>query len=323
MTGRTGDGTSVLVLLGPTACGKTAIALEVARRLDGEIVSGDSRAFFVGLDVVTAKPSPAERSLVPHHLVDCVPLRGTYDAMAFRADVARLVPEIAARGRVPMIVGGGTLYLGAILRGVFEGPGTNAAFRQSLRGIPVAELHRRLAGVDPAAAAKIHENDRLRIERALEVHTATGVPISTWQAQASPLPFHFVVVGLCRERDDHRRALRERVEGMIAAGLVEEAARLRQDGLEPEDQAARTIGIPEAWAVLDGTLARDELAPTLARVTWQLARRQAAWFRRDAVTRWIDVSGRPAEDVAKEIETTWNERKRPTPRDRSSTSVSF
>jgi len=322
VTGRAGDGTSVLVLLGPTACGKTAIALEVAGRLDGEIVSADSRAFFVGLDVVTAKPSPAERSLVPHHLVDCVPLRGTYDAMAFRADVARLVPEIAARGRVPMVVGGGTLYLGAILRGVFEGPGTNAAFRQSLRGIPVAELHRRLAGVDPAAAARIHENDRLRIERALEVHTATGVPISTWQGQASPLPFHFVGVGLCRERDDHRRAIRERVEGMIAAGLVEEAARLRQDGLLPGDQAARTIGIPEAWGVLDGTLARDELAATLAATTWKLVRRQMSWFRRDVVTRWIDVSARSVADVAKEIEAQWTEGKDQTSGDRSSTNVS-
>ncbi|MCX6094746.1 MAG: tRNA (adenosine(37)-N6)-dimethylallyltransferase MiaA [Candidatus Bipolaricaulota bacterium] len=271
-------------------------------------MSADSRAFFVGLDVVTAKPSPAQRSLVPHHLVDCVPLLGTYDVMAFRADVARLVPEIAARGRVPMVVGGGTLYVGAILRGVFEGPGTNPAFRRSLRGVPVGDLHKRLAGVDPAAAARIHGNDRLRIERALEVYEATGRPISEWQVQASPLPLRFVVLGLCRERDDHRRAIAERVEGMIAAGLLEEAARLRQDGLRPDDQAARTIGIPEAWAVLDGTMARDELPSTLAATTWKLVRRQMSWFRRDAVAQWIGVSRRSAEDVAKEIVTAWDER---------------
>ncbi len=322
MASLTGDGASALVLLGPTACKKTAIALEVAQHLDGEILSADSRAFFVGLDVVTAKPSSAERSLVPHHLVDCVPLRGTYDAMAFRADVARLVPEIAARGRVSMVVGGGTLYLGAILRGVFEGPGTNPTFRQSLHGVTVADLHGRLAEVDPAAAAKIHGNDRLRIERALEVYEATGTPISTWQAQASPLPFPFVVLGLCRERDDHRRAIAERVEGMISAGLLEEAARLRQDGLRPDDQAARTIGIPEAWAVLDGTMARDELAPTLAATTWKLVRRQMSWFRRDAVARWIDVSGRSAKDVAKEIVTEWNERAHDTRWNPMSTSAS-
>jgi len=322
VAGLTGDGAPVLVLLGPTACRKTAIALEVARRLDAEIISADSRAFFVGLDVVTAKPSLAERSLVPHHLVDCVPLRGTYDVMAFRADVARLVPEIAARGAVPMVVGGGTLYLGAILRGVFEGPGTNPSFRRALRGVPVGDLHRRLADVDAAAAAKIHGNDRLRIERALEVYEATGRPISEWQAEASPLPFRFVVLGLCRERDDHRRAIAERVEGMIAAGLLEEAARLRQDGLRPDDQAARTIGIPEAWAVLDGTMARDELAATLAATTWTLVRRQMSWFRRDAVAQWIDVSGRGTEDVAKEIVAAWDERTRGTPKDARSTSAS-
>ncbi|MDD4903190.1 MAG: tRNA (adenosine(37)-N6)-dimethylallyltransferase MiaA [Candidatus Bipolaricaulis sp.] len=320
--GRSDAGTAVLVLLGPTACGKTAVSLEVARRLDGEILSADSRAFFVGLDVVTAKPSPAERRAVPHHLVDCVPLRGTYDAMAFRADVARRVPEIAARGRVPIVVGGGTLYLGAILRGVFEGPGTDAAFRRSLRDVPVEDLHRRLSDVDPIAAAKIHGNDRLRIERALEVHGATGRPISEWQAKASPLPFTFVVLGLFRERDDHRRAIAARVDTMLADGLVEEAARLRQDGLEPGDQAARTIGIPEAWAVLDGRMGREELAVTLTQATWQLARRQTAWFRRDAVARWIDVSGRSPEDVAKEIEAEWSERKRGIREPRPSTSVS-
>ncbi|MGD9676661.1 MAG: tRNA (adenosine(37)-N6)-dimethylallyltransferase MiaA [Candidatus Bipolaricaulia bacterium] len=320
--GRSDAGTAVLVLLGATACGKTAVSLEVARRLDGEIVSADSRAFFVGLDVVTAKPSPAERRIVPHHLVDCVPLRGTYDAMAFRADVARRVPEIAARGRVPIIVGGGTLYLGAILRGVFEGPGTDAAFRRSLRGVPVLDLHRRLSGVDPVAAARIHRNDRLRIERALEVHEATGRPISEWQAEASPLPFPFVVLGLFRDRDDHRRAIAARVDAMLSAGLVEEAGRLRQDGLEPGDQAARTIGIPEAWAVLDGRMTREELAPALVRATWQLARRQTAWFRRDAVARWIDVSRRTPTDVAKEIEAEWSERKRGTPEQQPWTSAS-
>ena len=121
-------GASVLVLLGTTATGKTAVSVEVARRLDGEIISADSRAFFAGLDIVTAKPTVTERGGIPHHLIDSVPIDRPYDAMAFRRDVERLVPEIASRRRVPLLVGGGTLYLGAVLRGIFDGPAKDPEF---------------------------------------------------------------------------------------------------------------------------------------------------------------------------------------------------
>ena len=308
----------VLVLFGPTAVGKTAVSLEVARRLGAarcagaarlaraEVISADSRAFFRGLDVVTDKPTHEERERVPHHLIDCVPIDGTYDAMSFRADVERLVPEIVERGRVPLIVGGGTLYLGALLRGLFEGPGSDAALRATLADRSLEEIYKELCDVDPQAAASIHPNDRLRIERALEVYRLSGRPISAWQAEAVPSPFRFVVTGLERERAEHRRAIAERVRWMIENGLVEEFERLRAAGLTPDCQAYRTIGIPEAAAYVSGNITLEELQVRIANRTWQLARRQSAWFRQEKHVRWVDVTGRDAASVARDIIELWS-----------------
>lgn len=298
----------VLVLLGPTATGKTAIAVEVALRIDGEIVSADSRAFFEGLDVVTAKPTVSECRGVPHHLIGAVPLDRSYDAMTFRQDVDRLIPEIASRGRTSILAGGGTLYLGAVLRGIFEGPSKDEALRSALEDVPIEDLHERLRRVDPVAAASIHRNDRLRIVRALEVHQATGRPISDWQTEARPLPYDFVVFGLQREREDHRAAIEDRVGEMLAAGLVDEVRDVIERGLAPEAQAYRTIGVPEVVAHVEGRTTQEEMVKAIVRQTWALARRQRAWFRRDRGVIWVDVTGRSAEDLAGEIVTTWKER---------------
>jgi tRNA dimethylallyltransferase len=303
-----GDRASVLVLVGATATGKTAVGVEVARRVDGEIISADSRAFFLGLDVVTAKPTAAERGGIPHHLINRVPLDGGYDAMAFRRDVERLVPEIASRGRVPLLVGGGTLYLGAVLRGIFEGAPKDEEFRDAIAGEPSEALHERLREVDPDAARRIHPNDRLRIVRALEVHGATGRPISRWQAEARPLPYDFVVFGLRRERSDHRDAIAARVRRMLAAGLVDEVKRLRTAGLSEAAQAYRTIGIPEVVAHLEGRSTKAEMEEAIVRQTWSLARRQSAWFRRDRGIVWLDATGRTAEDLAAGVVSRWEER---------------
>jgi tRNA dimethylallyltransferase len=296
---------SVLVLLGPTATGKTAIGVEVALRLGGEVVSADSRAFLIGLDVVTDTPTPEERRGVPHHLIDCVSITEPYDAMAFRRDVAQRIPEILQRNRVPLVVGGGTLYLGAILRGIFEGPGKDERLRGALAAQPSTELHQRLVAVDPVAASTIHPNDRLRITRALEVYEQTERPISEWQAEAEPLPYAFAVFGLKRDRDDHHAAIAARVRRMIEVGLVDEVSRLRERGLRPGFQAYRTIGVPEAMAFLDGQVSESKMERDIVRGTWALARRQMAWFRREAGVRWVDVTGRREQDVAAEIVERW------------------
>ena len=291
----------VIVILGPTAVGKSAIAVELAMMISGEVTSADSRAFFRGLDIVTDKLSLADRRRIPHHLIDIVPLTGKYDAMAFRNDVERLIPQIGACGHLPIIVGGGTLYLGAILRGIFTGPSADPALREKLLSEPLDELYARLQDVDPEAAVRIHANDKLRIVRALEVHTITGQPISDLQKEAEPLPFDFAVFGLRMEREVHRHAIAERVRKMLAGGLIDEVRSLRAQGLTPQQQAYRTIGIPETAAFLDEQISREELEERLINNTWSLARRQTAWFKRDSGVTWIDVTDRSPQGVAKEI----------------------
>jgi tRNA dimethylallyltransferase len=291
----------VIVVLGPTASGKTAVAVELARRSDGEVISADSRAFFAGLDIVTDKPLPPERGDVPHHLIDCVPIDGTYDAMMFRSDVERLLPEIRGRHRQPIIAGGGTLYLGAILHGIFEGPARDDVFRSALKQRTSEDLFRELTATDPRAAERIHPNDRLRMTRALEVYRATGVPISDLQSEAEPIQGDFHVVGLHRDRTEHRALIEERVRRMLDRGVIDEIARLRTMGLSQDAQAFRTIGVPEAFHVLDGDMTREEYVHVVTHRTWQLVRRQMAWFRRDDAVCWIDGTHRTAACVAEQI----------------------
>jgi len=289
------------VILGPTAVGKSAVAIEVATRLYGEVISADSRAFFRGLDIVTDKPSLAKQQGIPHHLIDLVAFDGRYDAMAFRNDVARLIPEIESREHLPIIAGGGTLYLGAILRGIFSGPAANGKVREALLHESLDILYARLLKVDPAATTRIHSNDRLRIVRALEVHELTGRPISELQKEAQPLPYPFTVFGLKRERGDHRKAIAARVEGMLSSGLIDEVKHLRDEGLHKNCQAYRTIGVRETFEYLDEEISREELGEKIIRNTWALARRQAAWFRNDSEVTWVDVTDRTIDEVAKEI----------------------
>ena len=291
----------VLVILGPTAVGKSAVAVEVARKINGEIISADSRAFFRGLDIVTDKPPLDKRRGIPHYLIDIVELTGKYDAMSFRNDVQRLIPQIQSRGHISIIVGGGTLYLGAILQGIFTGPSADPELRAKLLGEPLGELYAQLQKVDPQAAARIHTNDRLRLVRALEVHEITGQPISDLQKEAEPLPFDFTVFGLKMEREAHRRVIAQRVREMLAGGLIDEVRSLRAQGLNSQHQAHRTIGIPETEAFLDGEISRQELEERLIINTWGLARRQMAWFKRDSGVTWIDIAGRSPQEVAKEI----------------------
>lgn len=292
-----------LVIMGPTAVGKSAVAIEVASSITdgGEIISADSRAFFRGLDIVTDKPSPTALNEVPHHLIDIVPVNGAYDAMAFRRDVERLIPQILDKRKTPIIVGGGTLYVGAILRGIFPGPTADNRLRAALSAEPLDQLHERLREADPAAAAAIHPNDRLRIVRALEVAITTGEPISRLQQKARPLPHLFRVFGLRRDRDDHRRAIAARVKRMLASGLIEEVNSMREHGLTQDCQAYRTIGVRETFSYLDGEITRAELERQIVSNTWSLVRRQTAWFRRDENVTWVDVTGRTAEQVSREI----------------------
>lgn len=287
-----------VVILGPTAVGKSRIAIALAESLPVEIISADSRAFFKDLDIVTDKPSLAKRNKIAHHLIDIVPLMGKYDAMAFRNDVERLIPQIQSKGHVPIIVGGGTLYLGAILRGIFNGPSANPAIRKKLRNQPIEDLYARLKEIDPQSANKIHPNDQLRIVRALEVHMISGQTISKLKKEATPLPIKMITFGLKMKRQSHRQAITSRIDQMLSSGLIEEVRSLIAQGLEPKHQAYRTIGIPEAAAFLKGEITYQQLKEKLVTNTWSLARRQLAWFKHDSDITWIDVTGRSTQEVA-------------------------
>lgn len=299
----------IILILGPTATGKSAVAIETALAVQGEVISADSRAFFRELDIVTDKPTLAARRGVTHHLLDIVEIDGHYDAISFRGDVERLLPKIEQRGHLPLVVGGGTLYLGALMRGIFSGPSADEGLRETLLAQPLARLYQRLEEVDPTAATKIHENDRLRVVRALEVYELTGQPISELQKKARPIAHPFVPFGLKRERDDHRQAIAVRVEEMFRRGLINEVAHLRRSGLGPGHQAYRTIGVRETFAYLDGEISREQLQEQIVHKTWALARRQMAWFRNDCGIDWIDITGQTPRITAEEIVRKYNQKK--------------
>jgi len=302
----------VRVLIGPTASGKSAVALAAAERLGAEIISADSMKVYRGLDIGTAKPSAAERRRVPHHLIDILDPSESYDAARFAADCDAAMRDIASRGRPVVIEGGTALYLKAWLDGLFEGPERDDEIRRRLRAEADekgrAYLHRRLAGVDPEAAERIHPNDYRRIERALEVHEITGRPISELQREAAagrPGP-GARVAGLRVPRERLYTRIDERADAMMAAGLLEEAKALaaREEPLSKE--AASALGYAELFAHLRGEHDLDEAVRLIKRNTRRFARKQMTWFRRFEGVAWVEpAEGEAAEAVAGRVIAAW------------------
>ena len=281
---------SALVLTGPTGSGKTDLGLELAERMDAEIISMDSMALYRGMDIGTAKPTAEQRRRVPHHLVDVLEPWESASVAWWLKQAQACCREIESRGRQVLFVGGTPLYLKALIHGLFDGPPADAALRARLTdeanrlGVPA--LHERLARVDAAAAARLHPNDLRRIIRALEVHELTDRPISQWQTQWSEAsapegessPPAILWLDLPREVLYNR--INRRVEAMFAEGLVEEARRLKTQEKPVSREASHALGYREALAFLEG---RAGLAETIALVqlrTRQFAKRQITWFRR-------------------------------------------
>lgn len=296
-----------ILLCGPTASGKSGLALELARRAPVEIVSVDSAQVYRGLDIGAAKPPPELRAAVPHHLIDLREPQHTYSAGEFVTDALHAIADIRARGRMPLLVGGTMLYFNALLRGLAPLPQADAALRARLDARAAAEgwpaLHAELATVDPEAAARIHPNDPQRIQRALEVWHASGRPISAWQRDTAPrhdLVFERWALVPADRTVLHRR-IAERFGGMMAAGFLEEVRRLRhQPGLDPSAPALRAVGYRQLWQYLDGPESAAGLARAVAAAvaaTRQLAKRQLTWINADpgwqrldpaAGDRWLD-----------------------------------
>jgi len=287
-------------LTGPTACGKTEIALALAERLPVEIVSMDSAMVYRGLDIGTAKPSASVREQVPHHLVDIVEPNDAYSAGRFARDAAAAVRAIAARGRLPLLVGGTLLYLRALREGLANLPRADAALRDELdaqaRELGWPALHARLQRVDPAAAARIAPTDRQRIQRALEVHALTGRPLSQLQGTvAEDDRLEIATVALVPEdRAALARRIERRFDAMVDLGFVAEVQNLRARGdLTKELPALRAVGYRQIWGHLEGAYDWQEARRRALVATRQLAKRQLTWLRGDRVSeRWpAEASG--------------------------------
>jgi tRNA dimethylallyltransferase len=275
-----------IVLTGATGAGKTAVALELAARVDGEIVCADARQVYRGLDVATGKPSPEERSRVPHHGFDVLDPREPSSAGAYaRSTVARLA-EIAGRGRTPILVGGTGLYLRAAHAGLADVPDVPAALRAGVRTRLAAEgpaaLHAELAVLDPALADRLAPADGQRIARGLEVALGTGRPLSDWHAAQEREPPTWFWVALSRPRAGAKDELAARARGFFDAGLVEEVEGLVAAGVPDDAPGFDALGYREALDVLHGRLEREDAIALLARHTIQYAKRQATWFRGEA-----------------------------------------
>ncbi|MFZ1641744.1 MAG: tRNA (adenosine(37)-N6)-dimethylallyltransferase MiaA [Candidatus Contendobacter sp.] len=288
----------VLFLMGPTASGKTALAVELVRRLPFEIVSVDSALVYREMDIGTAKPDWETRRIAPHRLVDILDPAEAYSAGQFRTDALRAIAAIQAVGHVPLLVGGTMLYFRALERGLAELPSADPAIRARLAA-ELAEqgsavLHARLAWLDPAAAARIHPHDPQRIQRALEVHELTGRSLTELCAHPRNESLPFRIVKLIVAPAD-RRALHERIERrfrmMLEQGFVAEVERLRARGdLGADKPAMRAVGYRQVWAYLDGALDRAAMAERGIVATRQFAKRQLTWLRAESKASWLDVN---------------------------------
>jgi tRNA dimethylallyltransferase len=295
-------------LTGPTAVGKTAVSLALAQRIGAEIVSMDSMAIYRGLDIGTAKPTPAERRQVPHHLVDLVDPHEDFSLAQYVDAVQTAAAEIRGRGRQVLFAGGTPLYLKGLLRGIFQGPPADWDFRRAIMAEAAANssdwLHAQLTAVDPTAAARLHANDTRRLVRALEVFRLTSRPISDWQQQferAAPADACRVFV-LDRPKDELMARIDRRVDVMFAEGLVEEVRQLRATPRGLSKTARQAVGYREVIDHLEG---RHNLPATIDLVkthSRQLAKRQATWFRSLSECRFISIEGNvAAEEVAERV----------------------
>jgi tRNA dimethylallyltransferase len=291
-----GAAVDFVAVLGPTASGKSALALELADRLGGEIVACDSQQVYLGMDIGTGKPTRDERRRCPHHLLDLVHPDEPFHAARWAALAGPAIAHIAARGRLPIVVGGTGLYYRALTAGLFEAPPSDPAIRQRHREeaerIGVEALHDRLCAIDPAAAAGILRRDLVRVSRALEVYEQTGVPVSELRHRQAPRTGwrpHAIV--LDPPLPELRLRIAARVAAMMDAGFLDEVRALRAAGYGPSVRPMQALGYKQLGAHLDGLASLDEAVAGTITATVAYARRQRTWFRKEKAA--VRVVGAP------------------------------
>lgn len=288
----------IVVILGPTASGKSALAVELALKFNGEVINADSMQVYRYMDIGTAKPSVGERQRVPHHLIDIVDPDEDYTAADFKRDAEEKIAEITSKGKNVFIAGGTGLYIRALTQGLFEGPGADKRLRDELKSEAQAHgkeaLYERLKRVDPASAAAIHPNNLVRVIRAIEVYELSKRPISELQKehgfQASR--YDVLKVGLMKEREALYRDIDARVDAMMEAGLLDETKRLMDAGYSIDLKPMCGLGYKEMSGFLMGETALDEAVALIKRNTRRYAKRQMTWFRKEGGVKWFSPVGR-------------------------------
>jgi tRNA dimethylallyltransferase len=298
---------TVVAVVGPTAAGKSAVALEMALRTKGEIISADARQVYRYMDIGTAKPSAMDRSRVPHHLVDILEPNADYNAGRFAEDARSAMRDVLARGRLPVMVGGSGLYLRAALDGLFYGPHADPGFRTRLEALFAergeAALREELRAVDPGTEARIERGKPRRLIRALEVHALTGVPLSEHhRRQDRVVEFDVRWMGIMPSREELYRRIDLRVISMVEQGLVGEVRGLIARGFDRRMNALNTVGYREVFDMLEGVTDESTIVRRIQDHTRQYAKRQMTWFRADGRIRWLDdVDRRPPGELASDI----------------------
>ena len=296
--------------MGPTASGKTGVAVELVQRLPLEIISVDSALVYRHMNIGTAKPDAATLALAPHHLIDLIEPTQIYSAAQFCRDALELMRDITARGKIPFLVGGTMLYFKALREGLNDLPSADAEIRARLEAqadaFGWAALHAELARVDPKTAARLHPADAQRISRALEVYALTGQPMSTYlnRADASALPYRVLPLALMpSDRGVLHTRIAERFDTMLRQGLIAEVEALRaRFDLHPELPAMRCVGYRQTWLYLDGEINRDDLRERGICATRQLAKRQMTWLRATQDAQVLDcLNQQLAQRVAEQV----------------------
>ncbi len=299
----------LLVIVGPTAVGKTEIAIKVAQRLDGEIISADSMQIYRGMNIGTAKPTLEEQAGILHHMIDIVDPGEPFSVADYQKMAREKIKEVADRGRLPILAGGTGLYVRAVIDPYNFIPANTdwdlrSRLRQQARELGLEALYNRMSEVDPVAAERIHPNDERRIIRALEVYQTTGQPLSFWEQQPDeqrPI-YDLIMIGLHRPRPELYDRINRRVDLMLEHGLLEEAQNLLAQGLDEKFIANQAIGYKEFFAYLRGEESLAEATEKLKQGTRRYAKRQLTWFRADRRIHWVQVGeNRTAVELVNEI----------------------